>query len=126
MDYSYIDVKALNIAAANFKYRIKWLDKQGNLKYSPVVTLVKNSEEPIIAVYPNPTNGSFILQFKDVKTFANYKYMLHNAAGVLLEEGSITSVSTHFNLSSLASATYTLSILKENKLIQNFTIILSR
>jgi hypothetical protein len=126
MDYNYLDVKAFNVAGANIKYRIKWIDKQGNLKYSPLVTLTKNSKEPIIAVYPNPTNGSFILQFKNVKIPENYKYMLHNAAGVLIEEGNITSASTHFNLSRLTSASYTLSILKENKLMQNFTIIISR
>lgn len=125
-DYTYLDVKAFNVSAQNIKYRIKWLDNAGNLKYSPVVTLTKNSKEPVIAVYPNPTNGSFILQFKSVQTPLNYKYMLHNAAGALLEEGNITSASTHFNLSRLASASYTLSIFKENKLIQNFTIIITK
>lgn len=125
-DYTYLDAKAFNVPTQNIKYRIKWLDKAGNLKYSNIVTLIKNSKGPIITVYPNPNNGSFILQFKSVQTPLNYKYMLHSAAGVLLEEGSITSVSTHFNLSRLASASYTLSIFKQNKLIQNFTIIITR
>ncbi len=125
-DYTYLDIKAFNLPATNLKYRIKLLDKAGNFKYSTIITLVKNITEPIIAVYPNPTNGTFILQFKNVQTVENYKYLLHTSAGALLQEGRIDEASTRFNLSHLASATYILSIFKENKLIQNFTIILTR
>jgi hypothetical protein len=125
-DFTYLDIKAFNAPAQNIKYRIKWLDKAGNISYSNIVTLSKSSKEPVIAVYPNPNNGSFILQFKGVSTPLIYKYMLHNTTGILLEEGNITSPITHFNLNQLASATYTLFIFKNNKLIQNFTIIITR
>ena len=59
-DYDYIDE---NPFPGRSYYRLKQVDFDGTIAYSPVVTIL-NSESPILAVFPNPSASPESVQLK--------------------------------------------------------------
>ncbi len=73
-------------------YRIKYIDANGEMKYSIIVKVNNNSnEKPAITVYPNPVENNMInVQFINCEP-GKYRAKLVNEAGQLVYETSITN-----------------------------------
>ena len=70
-------------AGKNF-YRIKSIDQNGTMKYSPVVYVVMESKNNGFIIQPNPVKGNSIhLQFTNLPK-GNYQFNLMNALSQLV------------------------------------------
>ena len=99
-DYNYVDnapVKGTNY------YRIKSLDKNGNIQYSNIVKVFIRKIQPAISVYPNPLSGKNIqLQFIEKPAGKYYIRMLNFAGQVTLYKeiynpGGTNTQTLHFD-----------------------------
>jgi hypothetical protein len=72
--------------------------------------------------FPNPTSGSLILKV-DSYNKENLWYKLYDTNGRLLENKKIKSNETSIGMTNLASATYFLKVIDNNKEIKTFKII---
>lgn len=78
VNYNWLDANPLT--ATNF-YRIKAIDKSGQVKYSDIVKVNVDFAYPDITVFPNPVNGNRIgVQFTDMEK-GNYQVSIVNKLG---------------------------------------------
>lgn len=76
-DYSWLD----NSVSAMVYYRVKSVDRSGELKYSGIATLFAGADRSTISVAPNPVQGRTLhVRFKD-KREGKYEIRLVDAAG---------------------------------------------
>lgn len=73
-----------------------------------------------LSVFPNPTSGSLTLS---ITSPSNIKYLLTDIFGRALMEEQLTISSTSIDMESLSSATYFLTIFKNNQTVKVFKII---
>ncbi len=125
-DYQYADINAGTLPAEVWLYRLKSVQTDGKFTYSGIVRLTKKPGSAVLVLYPNPTSGEFVLQIKGLDNVNGYSYTLHSTTGAVLKKGDITEATTRFNISGYASATYVLTVVKNNELVQHFTIILTQ
>lgn len=105
-------------------YRLKQVDKDGQSTHSAIVILKRDAPEFTLAVFPNPTNGTFTLQLNGISNFERLQYQVYNLKGQLLQNNRIQSNNTMINLSQWSSGTYLVAVVKENKIIHQLKIIL--
>src|SRR5689334_7498305 len=72
--YSFIDKDA---AVNNYYYRIRVVDKDGHISYSPFITLFSNGEGKT-TVYPNPAGNGTYLRMSD-KRLLNTTALIYNS-----------------------------------------------
>lgn len=124
-NYSWYDVAPLS--GANF-YRIKLTEKSGQIKYTSIVKVNTIKSGSGISVYPNPAKGDRIgLQMENLEK-GNYKVMLYNNAGqivntqsVVFEGGSASRIIQMPNL--VKKGAYTLLLVNENNKFSTRLII---
>jgi hypothetical protein len=89
-----------------------------------VVTGIKptNGIHLLVSAYPNPTTGMLTLSIKDYE-LSGLSFKLYDINGNLLQNKKITDKQGQINMSGLASATYFLKVIQENKEIKAFKII---
>lgn len=114
-NYSWFDAQINN--GDNY-YRIKFVEKNGTVKYSNVVKVKIGGKDAVFAVYPNPVKeGLLSLQMSNV-TAGNYTLQLYNKTGqevyntMLKHNGG--SASQSINIGKLATGTYHLKISNGN------------
>lgn len=73
-------------------------------------------------LYPNPTQDVIQLEITGLSNHSLQFYMYDNLGQLILSE-LITSAKTTINMHSLASASYLLSIIENNKTLQTFKVI---
>lgn len=73
-----------------------------------------------LSVYPNPTVDYLTLKVEET---AQLTYQLHNVQGVIIDEKRVSGYSTEIDLAAQPSATYFLTILKNNMKVKTFKII---
>ncbi len=86
-----------------FYYRIKIVDISGNIKYSNIVFVKKNTGNDIV-IFPNPVLD--LLNIGGLK--ANTTIKLFNAAGQIVVEKNTTASSLSMDVSSIKPGIYTL------------------
>lgn len=80
-NYSFTDATPL---AGNNYYRLKMVDIDGSSTYSKIVVVsFNNTNQQVIATYPNPAHGSFQLLFKNM-TPGRYAMNLINPSGQII------------------------------------------
>lgn len=84
--YTYFDA---NVNAANNYYRIKIIEKSGDIKYSDVVKVALNRGKSTISVFPNPLKGSVIGLRVGNLDKGNYNLSLYNNFGQSVYKGLI-------------------------------------
>ncbi len=74
------------------------------------------AELDAIAVYPNPNNGMFTLEFSNQSIFNNEKFevFLIDAFGNIVMNQNISAVNTLFDVSNVASGIYSMQIRSQN------------
>ena len=94
-------------------YRLKAIDKDGKFSYSNIINVVSNCLTKKAVVFPNPvTNGHFVVFITGFAEKATAS--LRAADGRLMLSKNVTDGNNSFNVSSLASGTYFLSIADSN------------
>ena len=78
----------------------------------------------LLTAYPNPTTDYLTLRI-DEFDFSNLSYQLYDMQGKLLRNEKITSNQTSIVMSNLVSATYFVKVVKGNKEIKTFKIIIN-
>jgi hypothetical protein len=76
--YNWTDV---NVAQGNNFYRIKTIDKNGEVKYSAVVKVVMGTCKSGISIYPNPVTNNNINLHLSNQPKGNYQLKLSNQMG---------------------------------------------
>lgn len=106
-------------AGTNY-YRLKQVDFDGTMTYSPIriVYIAKGMNE--LSVFPNPTSDLLILQ---TNTSDLKNYQIVDISGKVLESKPITSNRMQIDISKLQPAIYIVNIIQENRTIQSFKII---
>ncbi len=84
------------------------------LHWEPVVTAINeaNSQNPLIEVYPNPTNGVFNVDYSNAKTIK-----VINTLGVLVHETKLDELSQgtkNIDLSNYANGIYVITVSNEH------------
>jgi Secretion system C-terminal sorting domain len=81
VSYNWFDANPIN--GTGF-YRVKAIDRPGNIKYSDIVKLTFGKGEPGIVVYPNPMEGrAFKIDMNNLVK-GNYVLNLYNSMGQLV------------------------------------------
>ncbi len=121
-NYSFTDASPL---AGNNYYRLKMVDIDGSSVYSKIVLVsFGNTNQQVIATYPNPAHGSFNLLFKNM-TAGRYAMNLINPSGQIIFTRNIQVAETQrYNETislnpSLAQGTYVVRVVDQ----QNHTFI---
>ncbi len=124
--YTYTDAGAYNLSADFLLYRLKSAGSDGKITYSAIVRLAKDKTAPVLVVYPNPNSGRFTLSISNVQQgFKGFEYLVTTADGRAVQKGIIQDTRTLFDLTNKAAGAYFLSVIKDGKPIQNFTIIIA-
>jgi hypothetical protein len=89
-----------------------------------VVTSIGNTDGIVLdyKVYPNPAHGLIKLTVKPFDD-GNFKFLLIDLNGILLQDKKVVSEETEISLESLYPAIYFLKLLKDNKEIKVFKIV---
>lgn len=124
--YIHTDVAAHTLPADNVIYRLKAIGTDGTPAYAALVRLDKDKSAPVMMVYPNPNSGRFTLSLANTdNNYDGFVYLVNDAGGKAVQKGNITGANTTFNLSGNAAGTYFLSVFKNSKLVQHFTIVIA-
>lgn len=110
-EYVHLDEQSLNAISS---YRVRQVDFDGTLNYSPVVSELRGScrEETVTAVFPNPTtNRLTVMGTPDL----NDAYTVVDAFGRELLSGTLTSSRTNIDLSALPAGVYWLLTSRQSK-----------
>lgn len=75
-----------------------------------------------LSVYPNPTTDVLTIEISDYKN-ESLKFNMYDAAGKLVESGTIASNKTSVITSALASGVYFLNIMSQNKNVLSYKVI---
>ncbi len=89
-----------------------------------VVTAVENTEGVTLEykLYPNPTRGLVTLTIKPFDQ-NNFKYLLFDIRGVLIQDRKIESDVTEIALDTFTPSMYLLIIIRDNKEVKVFKIV---
>jgi len=75
--------------------------------------------EATISLYPNPNNGSFVLQSSDA---VGQEYIITDMLGRVVDEATITSGDQNINLGNISAGSYMLSIKGNNSKAVRFSV----
>jgi hypothetical protein len=89
-NYSYLDNNVSQILGNNIFYKLKQIDIDGKITFSPIIKFILGSKSRI-EVFPNPFNNNFTIAFSAIKT-SKAMLKLQNSAGVLVFNQSINIV----------------------------------
>lgn len=81
--YNFIDLNALRGVSY---YRVKQVDFDGKYTYSPIASVSMETKE--ITIYPNPSNGVFILNYSN-NSKLDTRYFVYNSLGESILESTV-------------------------------------
>lgn len=82
-------------------YRLKMVDKDGSSRYSKVIRLQQQVNDPALAAYPNPAGNIMY-----VKTTRGGEAIIYNAAGVAVKKITLHAGTNSFDIAALSSGAY--------------------
>lgn len=124
-DYSYLDSNQIN--GGNY-YRLKTIDLDGKITYSPVVRILTGDKSESITVFPNPVTGKTVtLQFYNLPQDV-YHISVYNAVGQVKQMMSVfhSGGSSFLNLNlseSVKEGLYTLVVQRGNNIFTQKLIV---
>jgi len=125
-NYTNTDKGAYGLPADILMYRLTCVREDGSAAYAGLARLTKDAAAPVLVVYPNPTAGRFTLAMDNMRDgYRGYEYVISTTDGKVLFKGNIKNAHTSFNLSDKAAGAYFLTVFKNGKTVQNYTIIVA-
>ena len=101
--YTYMDLN-LNNTHQDIYYRIKQIDFDGSIAYSPIAVV---SPIPEVEIYPNPAKSFIEIKGYNSRAISADDIVLTDINGKIVEQVKITlNQSIHINLSELATGVY--------------------
>ena len=104
--YRFNDAMPLN--GRNY-YRLKQVDKNGQLVYSEIICLTNNSLGVMISIHPNPTSGIVFMSTKNAMKEASIQLVDINGR-VVMQQTNITGSSASFDISQQAAGIYFINV----------------
>jgi Secretion system C-terminal sorting domain len=112
--YNHIDSKVVSL---NVFYRVKAIDKNGEINYSSLIKLNNYKKDFFINVYPNPTINYFNVEINNIKK-GKYNFRIIDSKGAIIKEQIITIEATFntipFKIANLTKGNYSLQIVGLN------------
>lgn len=122
LSYDYIDVWAPE--GINY-YRLKQTDFDGKYSYSNIIALRSLKKDELFLVYPNPSNGSFVITVKEF-TKEGYGIRITNSLGQLVFS-SDNNTEEQLRLSpDLNEGVYTISLVMNNERVNKKMVVQSK
>ncbi|HEY9363721.1 MAG TPA: T9SS type A sorting domain-containing protein [Chitinophagaceae bacterium] len=122
LTYTYAD---LNNSRGITNYRIRQIDLDGKMKYSPVRSVRGQAQTSGIIVYPNPSNTGAVSVLFDEETFGRDIQLTDISGRVLRRWNNITD--NNLQISNLTAGMYTLKIMnRETGEVDMKKIVVSR
>lgn len=112
--YKFVDKKPLS--GTNY-YRLKQVDFDGTVTYSPVLAVEVKIAQPVISLYPNPATHALNVDLGNAKSYKEINLRIINALGKAIYQQSITNLNTHaisVPVAALPAGTYYLVVIKDN------------
>lgn len=118
-NYSYTDVLP---GIGSRYYRLKSLTQDGSFEYSNTVVLSRGDDNlGGVAIYPNPTKGTFFVEF-DADAEAELTYEIQDIVGQTIKEGTLRTVlglnKIELDLEDIPTATYVVALTMNDQRIQ--------
>lgn len=91
-------------------------------KYS-IIVVEDDNDDIELTIYPNPTRDNIYLLIKSELDFSDWKFVLYDLKGAIIQTSSIQSDRTQISMRNLAPAGYILKVMDKSKSIKTFKII---
>jgi hypothetical protein len=108
-DYTALDAQA---PASRLYYRLRQVDLDGTVAFSPVVSVASTEAQAEFAVYPNPTTDRLTV---DLPAAGGRTYRVINALGQVLAQGAADAANASVDVRRLAAGTYFLELQTANE-----------
>ena len=106
-------------------YRLKQTDFDGKYSYSNIIALRPLKKDELFLVYPNPSNGSFVITVKEF-TKEGYGIRITNSLGQLVFS-SDNNTEEQLRLSpDLNEGVYTISLVMNNERVNKKMVVQSK
>ncbi len=104
-------------------FRLKLVDVDGNINYSPVISLISNSNTRL-KIYPNPVKDNLIINFENIieKSFIN----IISQSGETIKSVQVNSGVNNISLSKLTNGMYIIQLINNNKMISSTPFIIAK
>jgi hypothetical protein len=124
VSYKFTDKNSMNIKSGSaLYYRLKMIDNDGSYKYSDIAVVNPEAQNiPAMTVYPNPSNGHFII---DNMNGLETKAKLTDITGKTIDEFIVQPGTKQLDYSTVKEGIYFLQVSNE-KLQQTYKIIISK
>lgn len=120
--YSFVHENPVNI---NF-YRIRLVDINGEVTYSPVRVINLDQLDADFAVFPNPTPGPLTIASRNLNHYPDgVTYQLIDNIGRVVRTNQLQSENFDLDLSKLPGGIYFVTILSDEKQLDKFKVILA-
>lgn len=87
-----------------------------------VITAIEEAKDISFSAYPNPTADYLTLEVNDFQR-SSIRFQLYDMNGKLLQSEKITNLQTTIFMGDLATATYFVKVIRNNKEVKTFKII---
>jgi len=120
-DYSYTD--KIDVGALKVYYRLKLIDKNGNYKYSEVVSVLLGSVKPLtVELFPNPVSSSTLNMNLYLLKDEALTVRVFDMSGKLVSETHVQGTKGNSSLSvpafkSLSQGVYTVSVVSNSEVV---------
>ncbi|KAA5547428.1 T9SS type A sorting domain-containing protein [Adhaeribacter rhizoryzae] len=98
-------------------YRLKQVDLDGTITYSPVIAVEVKLSQPLINLYPNPATDILNVDLGNSQAYKEINVRIVNALGKVIYQQSATNPNTHamaVPVAALPAGTYYLVVIKDN------------
>lgn len=102
-----------NSGIGNNYYRLQQLDMDGKSSYSEVINIYRDSNDNMISIYPNPTEGILNIEYS-LLNHENTLIELYDISGRVMRSSQSSSLVTQLNMTGLAAGIYVLQISQDN------------
>lgn len=107
-------------------YRIKMVDINGVMDYSPIRALNFDDPAADFAVFPNPTAGPLTLVSRNLDTYTSgVQYQLVDNAGKLVRSDRVVDDNMTLDMSQMPAGAYHLRVMNGQKQVATFQVVVA-
>jgi len=107
-------------------YRIRMVDNNGIVEYSPIRAINFDDLEAEFNVFPNPTAGPLTLVSRNLAKYpGGIRYQIIDNSGKVLLANNVADDNVTIDLSKLASGAYYLQINNDEKQLEKFQVVIA-